>query len=303
MKRFTLCTLIFCFGTFLNNKLLVGQETPLNKTIAKFLTETKTQNFSNQEELAYHIFKWVGSRTRYNKTINYNQLFKSSFSYENLAEKVAKQRDLYVQLANYTAKYQEAICHGYATLYHILAGELGLTSRIVTGFAHNNIYKIGKKQRSNHAWIEVLIDENWEHIDPTWGAGYFDITTGKFKQELQETYFLMLREYVNLIYEPLEGPKSETKEKVAKPVYYQGFFNNELSLKDDFDGTVSPYTFLRITIENVPKNKNLYLLNNDQEGELRRIETKEDTFEIPRLQRGNLMIFIENELILGFKIR
>lgn len=303
MKRFCFSIFIFCLGFFLSQPSLKGQETLLNTTIDQFLTQTEGYSFDSQEDLAYHIFKWVSGRTRYNKTINYSTLFQSSFHYESLEDKAAKEWDLNVQLANYTAKYQEAVCHGYATLFYVLAEELGLTARIVTGFAHNDINKIGKKQRSNHAWVEVLIGETWEHIDPTWGAGYFEVTSGKFRQSLQDAYFLMPREYVDLVYEPLDGPKVKTEDKLAKPVYYRGFFNNELKLLDDLGGTASPYKFLKLRIENVPKNKTLYLLNNNQEGKLRRLENQEDTFEIPRLQRGDLMIFLDTELILGFKVR
>ena len=44
--------------------------------------------------------------------------------------------------------------------------------------------------RTDHAWNAVCIRGNWFLLDNTWGAGHLDETTGTYKVEFKEFFFL-----------------------------------------------------------------------------------------------------------------
>lgn len=69
------------------------------------------------------------------------------------------------------------VCQGYATLYAIMANELGLSCEIIFGGVDGS--------SSNHAWNAVKLNNKWYCLDPTWGDianrdKYFLVTKDDF---------------------------------------------------------------------------------------------------------------------------
>lgn len=55
----------------------------------------------------------------------------------------------------------KGVCQAYATMFHELAGKVGLEDVLVSGEANNGSW-------GGHAWNIVKIDGGWYHIDTTW---------------------------------------------------------------------------------------------------------------------------------------
>jgi protein-glutamine gamma-glutamyltransferase len=66
---------------------------------------------------------------------------------------------------------QQGFCEHYASAFVFLMRAAGLPARIVTGYQggevnlRNDVLVV--RQSDAHAWAEVLIDKNWERVDPT----------------------------------------------------------------------------------------------------------------------------------------
>ncbi len=86
---------------------------------------------------------------------------------------------------------RRATCSGYAALFEELGEALGLEAEIVTGHGKGRGYEPGQGLNSalEHAWNAVKIDDEWELVDCTWGAGHID-EQGRFLRRFTDHYFL-----------------------------------------------------------------------------------------------------------------
>ena len=66
---------------------------------------------------------------------------------------------------------RKAICQGYADLFCMMAKEVGLKARLVSGYARTNV---------GHAWNIVTLPDRDILIDACWGAGYVSGTRFTF---------------------------------------------------------------------------------------------------------------------------
>lgn len=83
-----------------------------------------------------------------------------------------------------------AICQGYSELFKELCLYSNIQCMLVSGYSKG--YGFNPKQKlskSDHAWNIVFIENKWQHIDATWGAGYVD-NNRKFVKKFHEEFFL-----------------------------------------------------------------------------------------------------------------
>jgi len=80
---------------------------------------------------------------------------------------------------------KKAICHGYATLFRELCHRSGIPCYLVSGY--NRIDN--KFDDAGHTWNIVYMNNRWQPVDATWGAGGVD-SRGRFVREFTEKYFL-----------------------------------------------------------------------------------------------------------------
>jgi transglutaminase-like putative cysteine protease len=64
-------------------------------------------------------------------------------------------------------------CTEFADLFTTLARALEIPARTVFGMAYAND---GEPAFAFHAWNEVLVDGNWQAVDPTWNQVRVDAT-------------------------------------------------------------------------------------------------------------------------------
>ncbi len=77
---------------------------------------------------------------------------------------------------------KNGVCSGYSALVAALARAAGMPARIVFGTAQDS-----NNAPQTHAWVEVMVDDQWLDVDATWDAGY--VQNGEFVFSFSREYF------------------------------------------------------------------------------------------------------------------
>lgn len=216
------------------------------------LADLINKDFKKPEEKARAIYAWIAMNVYYDvKGMNSNK--KVSYSYRTPEEKLQIEKKMEEDLATKTMKQKKAVCQGYSTLYKVLCDKCGIECEIISGTSKTTMQDIGKAPgRMDHAWNAIKLNGKWKLIDATWGAGYIDQGTGKFKKTYSDFYFLTDPDKFFLKHYP-EDKKWLLTNKSAKdfaslPLYYRGYFESGMEITDPVEGMIK-----------MPKNKTFTL--------------------------------------------
>jgi hypothetical protein len=91
-----------------------------------------------------------------------------------LAKNMTQANVVGVPSALETLQTMRGDCNEHATLFTALARASGLPARLDVGMVHQEGMLL------YHAWVEVLLDEQWVTVDPTWGQFPADVTHLRF---------------------------------------------------------------------------------------------------------------------------
>jgi hypothetical protein len=138
-----------------------------------------SKDFFSEEDKARALFTWIVYNIKYDASPNAAGKRDRSISYSSKAERAAKIAAADNDLALRTLRLRKGVCNGYATLYKVVAQQMGLKSEIIYGSAKNSPSQIGKGPGGiNHAWNAVRVNGSWRLLDVTWGAGGFADSAG-----------------------------------------------------------------------------------------------------------------------------
>lgn len=84
---------------------------------------------------------------------------------------------------------KQTLCTGYSYLVKELANRAGIACEIVYGLS--TIDKKPNDKDANHSWNVVKLGDKWYVCDPTWSAGYTDMSKLQFVFDYDDAYFLM----------------------------------------------------------------------------------------------------------------
>lgn len=120
-----------------------------NKNIPA-LVKYLIQDAKSDQEKAYVLFVWI---------VDY-------LEYDDQAIDIDRRinRTIYDILNR-----KKGICFDYATLYQRLCEEAGIVCYRVDGYAFGRLGSRSLPSTPNHSWNAILIDQNWQLLDPTWG--------------------------------------------------------------------------------------------------------------------------------------
>lgn len=166
---------------------------PKNITDTEQLLVLIKKDFSKQDEKARAVFRWITTVIAYDvdlaKAMDYKSI--NAFSYKTQKEMEIKEKKFKSDLVTNTMISRKAVCHSYAALVEYLCIKLGLEAKIIVGNLKSNPAQIGVLPGVlNHAWNVVKINNSWEFIDATLGAGFISSATNLFKFYFNESYFL-----------------------------------------------------------------------------------------------------------------
>ncbi len=141
------------------------------RTIEK-LAAYLNQNTQTDLEKVRSYYTWITNHIAYDT--------KSFFSGKSTPETNAEN----------TLKNRKAICQGYSELFKALCDYSNIPCYIVSGYSKGYGYREGKKFiEADHAWNVVFVDQQWQLLDATWGAGHVD-DMQKFIHETTYDFFL-----------------------------------------------------------------------------------------------------------------
>lgn len=197
-------------------------------TTDKF-AERVTSDFSRDDEKARAIFTWIATNISYDLGALGRAASPGGFSYRTEEERLAKINKFKDDLALKTMRSRKGICHGYATLYAIVAEKAGLEAVVIPGASKTFLSHIGKAPGvSDHAWNAVKINGEWKLLDVTWGAGGVEGNTQKFTFDFNDSYFFMKPEDFYLKHYPEDEKwlmtRATKEEFAALPLYYGSHF-------------------------------------------------------------------------------
>ncbi len=120
---------------------------------------TITADAKTDEEKARALYRWIGTRIRYD--------------WEKV--RLYEERNIWKeQTPEETFKTRQGVCIDYSRLYAVMARAVGLQAKVVTGLGYD-----GRGGYGPHAWNEVYLSERgkWVPLDSTWaasGGNWFD---------------------------------------------------------------------------------------------------------------------------------
>ena len=124
------------------------------------LAQQITKGKSTDSEKIEAIYLWIAQNIAYDHELRFNKTLQEDYyqSQEKVITKVLQR--------------QKALCGGYALLFEILCGNVGVEAKTIHGFTKLTT----NFQRPNHSWNAVKVNGKWQLLDITWS-----ISNGKLK--------------------------------------------------------------------------------------------------------------------------
>jgi transglutaminase/protease-like cytokinesis protein 3 len=269
------------------------------------------KDFSQQEEKARAIFRWVATNISYDVDMDVIMESKSvnAFSYTTEKEKQIKEKKFKADLVAQTLISKKAVCHGYAALVEELCQKTGLEAQTITGDLKSDPSQIGELPGINHAWNVVKIANSWRFLDATLAAGFIN-SRNTFEFYFNEAYFFTNPEKFFLNHFPanekwLLVPKTK-KEYVQLPVFFGFYLQSDFVIVKPITGIYSiadgdfilsihglaPTDYISYSFET--ENKRAYLEEQDN--------SKDFTISLQGRKPDNLYIFINGKIVAMYKI-
>ena len=132
-----------------------------------------TAGLSSDREKAEAINRWVAENVYY----DYDYYIHHTKGYPSYAPHVVFETGI-------------AVCEGYARLMDAMLRAVGIPSRLVCGSTYENEGDF-EKRSTNHEWLEVYFDGQWNMCDPTWDSANRYEYGQKVNGAYREDYFAM----------------------------------------------------------------------------------------------------------------
>ena len=148
------------------------------------------KDFNTEYSKARAIYTWMAINMTYDVKAYLNPPKMKIIKYKDEYELERKEQEIKTKTINKAFNKRRAVCNGFSLLFNHLASLVGLKSEVIEGASKTSNYDIGKKRISvSHAWNSVQIDGVMHLVDVTWGCGYYNPDTQKFKNEFNSFYF------------------------------------------------------------------------------------------------------------------
>ena len=149
----------------------------VDSTIGKKAPKNVSKNY---KALAHHLCDSLD--TDYEKVNAIYNWITYNISYDVKSIHNAKLR---ADKPNQVLKRKKTICGGYADLLTAMCTEMGIKAQTIEGYYKDWKFDEGDKFfKPNHAWNAVMINNKWEYLDATAGAGFTSLEPNWFQKLL-----------------------------------------------------------------------------------------------------------------------
>lgn len=316
MKQF----LFFCFFITLN--LPAQNFSNIDSRVKKYpkynspekLANKIAKDFKKDSEKVRAIYIWLTSNVRYDLNEYYNPSNKKvSFRYSSEKERLFKIQQIKNEITRTTFKTKKSVCEGYAQSFKSLCNLLGIEANVISGYARSSGSEIGRVPGfSDHAWNVVKLQNQWQIIDATWGAGH--VSNGTWKKSYSDYFYNIDKNKANLSHYPEEEKwrvlfnDSSIVDFFNQPVYKTKFLASKIELISPTTGMINAINdnFIILKLKDLPNNKTvLYTYGSNTMGKEPKMSTEKDikTLRIKKPSSNQILnVFIDLQLALEFKV-
>ncbi len=154
------------------------------------LAHNLTYNLNTDAERFRAIYYWVthnikGDYSRMEENIHY----RSKFSNNNKALE-NWHRSYKKKIFKNLIKNKKTVCTGYSYLVQQLSKQVNIEVQIINGYTPLTKRTIKNNDTPSHSWIAVKLNKKWYLCDPTWAAGYTDLSNYVFIYDYDDSFFL-----------------------------------------------------------------------------------------------------------------
>ena len=239
--RFLLIVLLFCCCTG------YGQEfAAVDKKVQNYpeFTDINTlairiqNDFSQPADRARAVYIWITENISYNLAAYYATLNRIPSPPKDPTPDLKAERERKERVAQSVFQRRITLCEGYSSLFQELAERVGLEARMIKGVTKTGARDIGKNRRlKDHIWNAVLVDAQWQLIDPTWAAGIEDAQTKSWVRQRNDFFFFTPPDIFLTSHFPerqawqLVPQPASLEAFYSWPVFYPGYFEYGLRLE------------------------------------------------------------------------
>jgi len=192
---FSLFLLLSALGLFAQS------ETP------EFLLQQIQQPQRSDSAKASLIFDWITTNIDYDQS-----------AMQDLYNRVVEDKS---QRPEVVLARRKALCGGYANLFAHFGEKAGLETQVIVGYSKEDGRVSALDDDIYHAWNAVKVDDEWQLVDVTWGAGY-GTDTGFVAEQNREFFFTKPAKFAQT-----HLPFDPVWQLLTKPVTLQEFITND----------------------------------------------------------------------------
>jgi len=275
------------------------------------LSDAINQDFKTSEEKVRAIYTWIALHINYDVKTYLKGTKPVKYTYSSEQDKLRKEKEIEDKLAKQTLKTRSAVCHGYATLFKTLCEMSGIECELITGMSKITRSDIGKEPyRTDHAWNAVKIKNQWKLIDVTWGAGYLDGQTMKFKKEYTDVFFFTEPEQFFFNHFPDDKKwlltNKDGKDFAQQPLYFRTYLDANVTIVNPNKGIIKAKKGSTIEfVLKATKNNNVgYIFSNEKTAYAIEPVIKGDYhyYNITVGSGSYLTIFLNQSALVSYKI-
>jgi transglutaminase/protease-like cytokinesis protein 3 len=155
-----------------------------------------------------------------------------------------------------TFKNRKGICVGYALIFNKICDLLSIENQLIKGYVKIHPKQIGSLAKNkNHIWNTVKINGSWVLLDVTFGVGTSFMVNNKSQAELNNPYFNIEKEKLNLTHYPSEKKwidfmgQKPLKQFCDEPIFDTTFLSTNVKLISHKEGVIIVDTKKKIQLE------------------------------------------------------
>jgi transglutaminase/protease-like cytokinesis protein 3 len=290
------------------------------KTYPKIITASKLANkitidFNTDQEKVRAVFTWLSLNIKYNLKEFYNPSQKRiEFNYKDEAERLEKIKAIKDNIVKQTLSTRGAVCEGYAQTFSKVCTLLNIENEVIKGYVRNSSNDIGKiKDRANHAWNAVKLNNKWFYIDVTWAAGA--VTNGNWQRNFNDYYFSIPKEKYFFTHFPEDSLWQQRVKRMSldayfkQPIYSSSFLKKGYKLIKPSTGTINlkANNSISFVIKNVHQNQSIYCgFRGYKYAKKPELTFNKGTVTIsitPPKNSNEIFLIIDKEVVLEFLIK
>ncbi len=270
-------------------------------------------DFNSPIDKAGAIYYWIGQNIEYDIKEAQKAPQTIEFSYQTEEEKTLLLQKYNDKIVKKVLKKRQGVCDGYARLFKSICDATDIDCIIIDGTSKTTPNDIGKAPKySDHSWNAIRINQQWQLIDCTWGAGY--TVNNIFTKDYSDVYFLTKPELFFLKHFPNDKKwllvDKDEKDFTNLPMFYSSYLDSGLEIISPEKGIITKASKKGISfkiITTIPSFELRYKFSNEKKSNAIEMQKKNSnyTFTIPlnNRRKGYLTIFHEGRALVTYKLK